>query len=230
MHILYRITYLPHLENNTNPKYYIGSKYNYNGKYFGSPSATSKDWFTGELSICDWWKNETKEYPEKFKFEIIESYDDITTTDLVNKEYDLHCKLNIKDKQYFNRSYATKGWISSERDENTKKLISDKIKKYWKNNPDAIERKQKLIKFNKDTKSEFMKQMWNEGKFKNRDNWGRPKGCLDKKIRKEKVQRKIIIDDEIYDNAIIAAEKFGIDPVNVRRRCRLEKYKNWRYV
>jgi len=42
--------------------------------------------------------------------------------------------------------------------------------------------------------------------------------------------RKIEVDGVIYENAFKASEAFGIQPVNVRRRCRLERYKNWGYI
>lgn len=61
MNILYRITYLPHLKNQTPPYYYIGSKYNYKENYWGSLSSKQKDWYSEGLSICDWWKKKIKE-------------------------------------------------------------------------------------------------------------------------------------------------------------------------
>ena len=60
MNILYKITYLPHLKNQTPPYYYVGSKYNYGKKYFGSPSSKQKDWYSGDLTICKWWKEKIK--------------------------------------------------------------------------------------------------------------------------------------------------------------------------
>jgi len=71
MNILYKITYLPHLKNQTPPYYYVGSKYNYGKKYFGSPSSKQKDWYSGDLTICKWWKEKIKNNIDDFYFEII---------------------------------------------------------------------------------------------------------------------------------------------------------------
>lgn len=32
MHVIYRISFLPHIKNKTPPFYYVGSKYNYDDK------------------------------------------------------------------------------------------------------------------------------------------------------------------------------------------------------
>jgi hypothetical protein len=47
---------------------------------------------------------------------------------------------------------------------------------------------------------------------------------------KQKRTKRLEICGVIYDNAFDASKVFGIHPVNVRRRCRLEQYTEWRYV
>ena len=76
MNILYKITYLPHLKNQTPPYYYVGSKYNYDKKYFGSPSSKQKDWYSENFTICKWWKQKIKNNKDDFYFEIISEYDE----------------------------------------------------------------------------------------------------------------------------------------------------------
>ena len=59
MNILYKVTYLPHLNTNW-PKYYVGSKYNYKGNYFGSVDSKQIYEYTEGLTLKDWWKKEKK--------------------------------------------------------------------------------------------------------------------------------------------------------------------------
>ena len=228
MHVLYRITYLPHLNLDCNPKYYIGSKHNYCKSYLGSPSSNQEDWFTNGLSIREWWKNETLLFPEKFQFEIFESYDNITTFELVEKEYELHVRLEVLGDEYFNKAYATKGWVGVKKTDHSKEKASKSIKEYW-DNTENENRREKLRIFNRETKGELLKKMWADGKFDNRPPGGRPKGSKDK-TKRIKQQRKIMIDGEIFENAFEAAKKHNIDPVNIRRRCRMDKFTNWRYL
>jgi group I intron endonuclease len=47
---------------------------------------------------------------------------------------------------------------------------------------------------------------------------------------KSKRVRKVSIEGIIYQSAVEASKFVGIDPVNVRRRCRIEKYKDWKYL
>jgi hypothetical protein len=240
MNIQYKITYLPHLENNTPPYYYIGSKYNYQGNYFGSPSSKQKDWFTGDLSISKWWKKEIKENKQNFKFEILKDCGDITPQLLVEEEKSLHLKLNVKtDYDYFNKSIATTGWVSIPRTDKTKKIISEKTKAYWDSEEGQL-KKQRLIASNKKyssdrlkrqrqeypekfistessrkKSSESIKAAWASGKFDN---------------KKPREQRKINGDGNIFVNAFEAAKYAGIHPVNIRKRCRSDKFPNWFYL
>lgn len=227
MHVLYRVTYIPHESSNVNPKYYVGSKYNYARKYYGSPSSVQQDWYTSGKSIAEWWKIEVKRNPRNFRFEILESYDNITPTKLVEKEYDLHIQLNVKTDEYFNRAYATRGWVSAKRSYDSKKKSSSSLRAYWSG--EHLERRAEMRLMNATTKPDLMKALWKSGRFDHIAHNGRPKGAKDKKPRL-KNERKVIIDGIVYPSAQEAAAKFSIDPVNVRRRCRMSKYTNWQYL
>jgi len=86
MNIIYRITYLPHLKNQTPPYYYVGSKFNYNENYWGSPSSKQKDWYTENLTISNWWKEKIKQDKSNFYFEIISEFKKIEPLELVEEE------------------------------------------------------------------------------------------------------------------------------------------------
>jgi len=243
MHIIYKITYLKHLRNNTPPFYYIGSKYNYTGKYYGSPSSKQKDWFTEGLSVSDWWKKEVRNNPGEFSFEVMEVLpDNITPQVLVEEEKTTHLKYDVsKSELFFNKSIATSGWVSAPRTEKTKKSISEITKKYWKKESEEIKlRKQKLVEYNKNNSSEKLKKtkMNNPEKFtmteekkqklsiKNKNNW--LNGVYD--FRKKRKERRISVDGQMYENAIEVGKQLNMHPVNVRRKCRDEKYINWFYL
>ena len=229
MHILYKITYIPHL-NTSYPKYYIGSKYNYNGKYYGSVSSKQVFEYTNGVSLCDWWKSKKKN-PENFIFEILESYEDITPNDLVLCEKDLQLKLNVLSEEYFNQSIAAKGFCSVKKSENTKKLMSEKTKEYW-NSKEGEEKRQRLINRNLQSQSNIMIEKWKtpSDAMKNRKNGGRTKGAKDITLRKQKDVRKIKYKDITFESAIDAANYIGIDPVNIRRRCRTNYMNEWSYL
>jgi len=230
MHILYKITYLPHL-NTDYPKYYIGSKHNYKGNYFGSLDSRQIYDYTEGLTLRDWWKKQ-KNNPNNFKFQILESYDEISPQNLVEKEHDLHIKLDVLGEEYFNHSIATKGWCSVKNSEETKKLKSKKTKEYW-DSEEGQKKKQKLTDRNKSCQSEWMKERWKNptDSMKNRKVYGRPKGAKDLTTRKKRDNiKKIYADGLIFDDAKSASIHFGIDPVNIRRRCRLNYNGTWRYL
>lgn len=240
MNIIYKITYLPHLKNNTPPFYYIGSKYEYSKNYMGSPASSQKDWYTGELSIREWWKKETKKHPENFKFDVIECYENITTIQLVEEEKKVQLHLNVKESEdYFNKSIATSGWVSCPRTERTKNAVREKIKEYWsKSTNDVKKRKEKLIEYNKinsrenllstklkhpekfkmdETKkmliSEKVAKKWKEGYFDN---------------RKSKAEKRVSCGKNVYASAKIAAKEFNVHPVTIRRKCK-NKIDDWKY-
>jgi len=228
MHILYRVTFLPHL-NTDWPKYYVGSKHNYKSNYFGSVDSKQIYPYTEGLTLRDWWKKQKKD-TSNFLFEILESFEEITPQELVGKEHNLHVKLNVLGNDYFNHSIATKRYCSVKNSEETKKLKSKKTKEYW-NTKEGQKKKQRLIERNKEKQSTLMKIKWkNPTKaMKNRKISGRPKGSVDLKQRKQKPIKKIYAEGLVFNSAIEASKHFGINPVNIRRRCRLN-YNDWRYL
>jgi hypothetical protein len=243
MNIIYKISYLKHIKNNTPPFYYIGSKYNYKGKYYGSPSSKQKDWYTGNLSIKDWWKSEIKNDPENFLFEIIQIFpNDITPKMLVEEEKKIHLKFNVlKNNVFFNKSIATTGWVSVPRTDETKDLLSKITREYWKQDTEEVKlRKEKIIQYNNSESSEKIKKtrLSNPDKFimtedkklklsiKIKENWNN--GVYD--LRKKREERKISIKGKVYENAKEASKELKIHPVNIRRRCRMKKYFDWFYL
>lgn len=232
MHILYRVTYLPHLANHTPPYYYVGSKYNYNGSYYGSPASKQCDWYTGDLSIAEWWKSMVRNRPDDFLFEVIDTVDVDTPQQLVNEEKKLQLQLDVRYSiEYFNKSIATTGWASSPRTIHTKQKASKNMLQLWRSE-EGRKRKDNLSKRNRDTKSQQMKERWQHPTeaMLNRKCHGRPKGAKDVKPRKPRPMQKIEVNGRLYDNALSVSDEFGITPTSVRRRCRMEKYTEWKYV
>lgn len=227
MHILYKVTYLPHL-NTVWPKFYIGSKYNYKGNYFGSVDSKQIYEYTCGLPLREWWK---KQDLTNFHFEVLESFDSITPQELVAKEHDLHLQLDVLSDLYFNHSIATKGYCSVKNSEQTKQKKSKKTKQFW-NSPEGLLKKQRLIEKNKTTHKKIMLEKWKNPSesMLNRSITGRPKGAKDLLKRKQKKSLKISVNGIIFNTAKDASVHFGIDVVNVRRRCRMEKYTEWNYL
>ena len=114
-------------------------------------------------------------------------------------------------------------------DEATIELIREKVTKSWKN---ADERRKDLIYKNKTTHKKLMVERWKNptDAMKNRVCYGRPKGAKDLKTRKQRTEKKVYIKGQIYYNAKEAADVYGIHVVNVRRRCRLDCYEDWKYI
>lgn len=160
MHVIYIVTYLPHLNTNY-PKWYVGSKYNYRPGYFGSVASNQIFDFTDGLSLKNWWKTRDK---KDFKFEVVTSYTEITPNELVLEEKQLHERLNVKGSDYFNQSIATTGFCSVKKSEYTKSLMSEKMKLFW-NSKEGYEKKQRLIQRNKLTKSKEIKLRYKDPKF-----------------------------------------------------------------
>lgn len=239
--IVYKITYLPHI-NTDLPKYYIGSKYNYKENcYLGSVSSNQIFSFTKNKPLKEWWKYETKNHPERFSIEIIREYDySIDKYMLVEEEYKIQKTLEVQsNKEYFNQSYATKGWVSAEKTETTKLKLSQKTKEYW-NSPEGLEKKKRLVERNKKTKSIEMKKKWEENKefmvsvFSSKG--GRKKGIKNKipgAGKRRNNLRKVSHKGIVYENAHIAAEIFFKNNINgptyVRRMCK-RKVNDWEYV
>lgn len=229
MHILYKITYLPHL-GTEHPKYYIGSKYNYKGNYYGSVDSKQIYAYTCGKKLRDWWK-EQKRYPERFKIEILEQFGDITPEELVNKERDLHLTMNVLGEEYFNHSIATKGFCSKKRSDETKKNVSKKTKEYWNSEAGQL-KKQRLTERNKKFQSEWMKEKWSNptDAMLNKKYYGRSKGSKDLTTRQLRGNiRKVCYNGKIYINAIEASKDCNVHPVTIRRWCK-ENINNWSYV
>lgn len=157
MHILYKITYLPHLGTDY-PKFYIGSKYNYKGNYYGSVDSKQIYPYTEGKQLKNWWK-EQKQNIENFKFEILQKFDEITPEQLVERERDLHLSLDVLSEEYFNHSVATKGFCSRKRSEESKQHIAKKTKEYW-DSEEGQEKRNRLTERNKTHHSEWMKERW----------------------------------------------------------------------
>ena len=49
-------------------------------------------------------------------------------------------------------------------------------------------------------------------------------------FRKKRKERRISVDGQMYENAIEVGKQLNMHPVNVRRKCRDEKYINWFYL
>lgn len=124
------------------------------------------------------------------------------------------------------------GLMGLKHDEETKKQISISTQDYWDTNLGLL-KKQRLSERNKQEQSERMKSMWQNPteKMINRVCHGRPKGSKDLTKRIIRVNiRKIYAEGMLFDDAFEASKHFGIDPVNIRRKCRLNYNGNWRYL
>ena len=120
--------------------------------------------------------------------------------------------------------------------------MSDITKNYWDENSEkALERRKELSERNKKIKSKEMQERWknptdkmlkalekNKSKLKNKsEEW-----IINMKNakRKPRTAKKVFGCGIIYDSAVDASKVIGIDPVNIRRRCRLENYQDWYYI
>jgi len=229
MHILYKVTYLPHLGTDY-PKFYIGSKYNYKGNYYGSVDSKQIYPYTEGKHLKEWWK-EQKQNPDNFLFEIMEVFDTITPEELVERERDLQLSLDVLSEEYFNHSVATKGFYSRKRSDETKKIVSDKTKEYWASEAGVL-KKRRLIERNKNYQSGWMKDKWENPSdaMLNKTYHGRPKGSKDLTTRQPRGNiRKVCFDGTIYNNAIEASNIHGVHPVTIRRWCK-DNMNKWSYV
>jgi len=122
-------------------------------------------------------------------------------------------------------------WTGIKNSEETKKLKSKRTKEYW-DSLDGLEKKKRLIERNKSEHSKVMLESWKNptDSMKNRIVHGRTKGAKDIEKRKQKRVYKIWVNGITYDSAEECSKIFNLHPVNVRRRCRLPHYNDWRYV
>lgn len=232
MHVIYKITYLPHLIRQTPPYYYIGSKFNYDGKYMGSPASNQMDWYTEEMAIKNWWKTQILAKPKDFLFEVLEVVNTDSPQFLVEVEKDYHIKLDVRHSlDYFNKSIATSGWVSSPRTDLTKELSSKKTSEYW-NSPEGEEKKKRLSERNRTTHSEKMKSRWSNptDSMKTAIRNGRPKGAKDLVPRNPKPERSVYVEGVVYESAKLASDVLNIHPTTVRRKCKSTTILEWRYI
>ena len=238
MDVIYKVTYLPHL-NTEYPKYYVGSKCNYKPKqnYMGSVSSKQIFEYTKGKTLKDWWKNQIKEQPENFSIEILHEINS-TPKDILLLEREWQEKLGVLSNEYFNGSYAAKGWFAASNSEETKKLKSEKTKAYW-DSPAGQEKKERLAEKNRQVKSKQLKEKWKnpteamlvaQQEFKTRPRLSGDAWREKHKNRKKRSVRSMMIEGVVFTDAKDAALIYGIHEVNVRRRCRLERYKDWYYI
>lgn len=150
--VIYKITYKPHL-NTEYPKYYIGSKYNYKGNYWGSVASTAVFNYTNNIPLKKWWSLLDK---DNLKFEVLEEYFNITPQELISYERKFLLELNVLSSDYFNQHINGELFYSGKKSTATKQKISDKTKAYWQTD-EGREKSARLSARNKITKSTELK-------------------------------------------------------------------------
>ena len=229
MHVVYKITFIPHIGTDK-PKYYIGSKFNYKPGYFGSVSSKKVFGYTNDIPLHIWWKKEAKDNPGNFKFEILEECSKMNKYELVKCENEWQLHFDIRTSDYFNQVYASGKFVSGAKDKCTKLKLSDSLKKYYSTEEGGL-KKERLVERNKATRSSIMKERWQKptDKMIKRVITGRPKGSQDNK--KRVVFFRTLTDGvRVYSNANEAALVYKIAPANIRRRCRINYKGVWRYI
>lgn len=230
MNIIYLITYIPHL-NTSFPKYYVGSKYRYDGKYLGSPSSKKILDFTEGKTLGQWWKEKTKTNPNNFRFDILfVGNEDISPNELVLIEHDIQKDWNVLTLDFFNQTLATRGWVSGPRENVTKQLISQKTKAYWSTDA-GIDKKYRLIERNQTLHSTRMKYKWKEPseKMLTMRRPGRGKGVKDKMPRCRPDRYKVLFNGNIM-SVKEAADMEKVTPTTIRKRCRDRFMNQWSYI
>lgn len=165
MHIIYKITYIPHLES-AYPKFYIGSKLNYKGNYFGSLHSKQIFEYTDNQPLALWWKTRDK---NDFLFEILyQTENHITAEQLCEIELQYQKHYNIRNGDYFNQAFANGKFVSKKRSKETKQLLAERTKQFWQTE-NGKRKKLRLIDYNKSTKSAEMAERWkNDIQFRER--------------------------------------------------------------
>lgn len=104
--VLYRITYIPWVDNlEGKPWYYSGSNYTDNESYYGSLSGNKVTFWSNNMTTKQWWKNETGKYKFRFKKDIIKSFDNISLKELREEESRWQSIEDHKnDPRYFNNT------------------------------------------------------------------------------------------------------------------------------
>lgn len=233
MHVLYQITYKPHLETNY-PKYYVGSKHNWNRHYKGSVASNKVFDYTNGLSLKDWWKAEWKKDPSQFLVTVIKTFDDITPSELVLEEKQLQEEMGVLGDDYFNQCVAAKGFFSVANSEETKQLKSVKTKAYWDSAEGQLKR-QRLTEHNKLVKSDQLKARWKDptAAMLDREISGRPKGAKDIHPRKQRPERIVAVGEITFPTAKAASIEYNVTPTAIRFRCRTNFKTHegtWRYI
>ena len=155
--IIYKVTYLPHLDTDY-PKYYVGSKYNYQGEgsYYGSLTSSKIFEFTGGQPIGKWWKNIDHSF---FHFEILEEFDSISTKDLIGHEVRWHNELDVLGNEYFNQSTAKPEFVSGRKSESTRCKMKTSLQQYYQTE-EGIQKRKRISDRNSLIKSDQMKNKW----------------------------------------------------------------------
>lgn len=216
MHILYQVTYIPHLGTDF-PKYYVGSKYNYVGNYFGSVDSRCIFDYTDGMTLRDWWKSRK---PSNFKFQILASFEDISPKELLQKEHELHLALDILTDDYFNRTtaiptmYPGKGYKLGAK---ARKNFSIARKRHW-DSEEGEARKERLRNPDEATrllKSKLAKQRWQN-----------PTPAM---LNKTKPSRGVRWKDRLFLSSKQASEITGIPLSTIQWKVRTNK-DDWSYI
>ena len=151
MDIIYLIT-----DTSTNLKY-IGSKKNWKGPntYWGSPNCKCKKFKKYELQ--QQWKDNLKNNPEYFKFEILESYDNILHKELLEIELEYQYRFDVvKSMEFINAGFAKKGFcgdtfsiLTLEGQEDRRNKTSNTLRYVYDNMSDE-EKIKKFAKYGED--------------------------------------------------------------------------------
>jgi hypothetical protein len=222
MNVIYRITYKPHLGTNF-PKYYIGSKYNYKGNYFGSLASNQVFDYTEGESLKKWWKNRNK---DDLLFEIIECLE-CTPQQLILSEREYQLQQNVLSPEFFNQTIANKGLFSKQKSEETRHKMSVATKHFW-SSKEGLAKKQRLIERNKTIGAEQTRERWKNptnNMLKQVEILRKTsrKGCKDVHPRRRRPTQLIKANKEVFCNAVKAGAKFNICPTVVRYYCRKKR-------
>lgn len=177
--------------------------------------------------------------PEKWRLDLFQNptkslkmYDDVELWEITHLELMTE---SVANQHQHNPRY---GCLHSQ---DTKKIMSEYWINFYKTEMGSAKRKAVSEK-NKKNKSIEMKKKWKTDEFikkmKTRsaikpNGFGEKMSEVRKKYwedNKNNVVKKLLIEGVVYNDAFEAAAIYNIHPVNIRRRCRLPKYKEWSYL
>lgn len=191
---------------------YIGSKKNYKGNYFGSPSIKSKG--HPKYKLQQEWKKNLKERPESFKFEIIEEIIEDSKKALNERElyWQLHYKV-VNSNEFINGAYARKNFNGIPKGFKRDKNRIEYLKSIgtWKT---TEEQKEKIRQ--KQTGKKYSDEI-NKKK-------GRP-GVPQNQI----TNVQVIVDGVLYRTLTSASEALNCTRCTVRNRCNNPKFPNYNF-